>query len=51
MASSKNEIPKHELQSLAKAFADDIVAFFESEEGEQEYEEWLRERKDNEVLA
>ena len=49
MASKKTEIPKHELQALARAFADDIVAFFESKEGQQEYEEWLRQReeKDN----
>lgn len=40
MASKKTEIPKHELQTLAKVFADDIVAFFESEEGKREYEEW-----------
>ena len=38
MASKKTEIPKHELQALARAFADDIVAFFESEEGQREYE-------------
>ena len=30
MASKNNEIPKHELQALARAFADDIIAFFET---------------------
>lgn len=40
----KTEIPKHELQTLARAFADDIVAFFETEEGQREYEEWLRQK-------
>ena len=50
MASKKTEIPKHELQALARAFADDIVAFFESEEGQQEYAEWLQQKgKDEEV--
>ena len=50
MASKKTEIPKHELQALARAFADDIVAFFESEEGKREYKEWLQQKeKDNEV--
>ena len=44
MASMKTEIPKHELQALARAFADDIVAFFESEEGQREYEEWLQQK-------
>jgi hypothetical protein len=50
MASKNNEIPKHELQALAKAFADDIIAFFESEEGQKEYEEWLQQKKDNKRL-
>ena len=45
MASKTIEIPKRELQALARAFADDIVAFFESEEGKREYEEWLRQKE------
>ena len=49
MASKKTEIPKHELQALARAFADDIVAFFESEEGQREYEEWLQQKEKNEA--
>ena len=48
MASKKTEIPKRELQALARAFADDIIAFFESEEGQKEYEEWLQQKKENE---
>lgn len=51
MASKKTEISKHELQALARAFADDIVAFFESEEGQREYEEWLRQKEKNEDIA
>ena len=46
MASKNNEIPKHELQALARAFADDIIAFFESEEGKREYEEWILKREE-----
>lgn len=46
MASKNNEIPKHELQALARAFADDIIAFFESEEGQKEFEEWLRKKEE-----
>ena len=48
MASKNNEIPKHELQALARAFADDIIVFFESEEGQKEYEEWLLQIERNE---
>ena len=51
MASKKIEISKHELQALARAFADDIVAFFESEEGKREYEEWLQQKEKNEDIA
>lgn len=51
MASSKYEIPKHELQALARAFAEDIVAFFESEEGQNEYEEWLQKKESHEDIA
>lgn len=51
MASKKTEIPKHELQTLARAFADDIVAFFETEEGQREYEEWLRQKDNNKNIT
>lgn len=51
MASKNNEIPKHELQALARAFADDIIAFFESEDGQKEYEEWLQQKEKNENKA
>lgn len=42
MAASKWNIPKHELESLARCFLPDIQAFFESEEGRKEYEEWQK---------
>ena len=44
MAASKCKIPKHELESLARCFLSDIQAFFESEEGRREYEEWRAEQ-------
>lgn len=43
MATEKWDIPKHELESLARCFLPDIQAFFESEEGRMEYEEWKAE--------
>ena len=51
MSSQKHEIPKHVFQDLARAFADDIVAFFETEEGQREYEEWLKKKKKNKEIA
>lgn len=44
MATSKCNIPKHELEALARCFLLDIQAFFESEEGRREYEEWKAEQ-------
>lgn len=44
MAASKQNIPKHELETLARCFLPDIQAFFESEEGRKEYESWKEEQ-------
>ena len=44
MAAKKWNIPKHELETLARCFLPDIQAFFESEEGRKEYEEWKEEQ-------
>ena len=44
MASTKNSIPTQEIESLAKFFLPEIVAFFETEEGKREFEEWKRQR-------
>ena len=38
-------IPKEALESFAHAIYPDIIAFFESEEGQREYEEWLKKKK------
>lgn len=44
MATKKWNIPNHELEALARCFFPDIQAFFESEEGRKEYEEWKAEQ-------
>lgn len=44
MAASKWNIPKHELEILARHFLPQIQAFFEREEGQKEYEEWKAEQ-------
>ena len=33
-------IPKHEIEAIVRAFYPAVVAFFESEEGKREFEEW-----------
>ena len=45
MASQKNKISKSVIDSLARTFLTDIIAFFESEKGKREYEEWLEQKK------
>lgn len=48
MSAHKSDIPKEELETIARCFLPDIVAFFESEEGKREFEEWKRQRKNEE---
>ena len=33
-------IPNHEVEALARVLLPEILAFFESEEGQREYAEW-----------
>ena len=41
-------IPRHEIEALAKVLLPTMQAFFESEEGKKEFEEWQAKRaKDN----
>ena len=43
-------IPHDVIESLAAAFLPDIRAFFESEEGKKEFEEWKEQQKLKEAL-
>lgn len=45
MSAHKSNIPKYELEKLASCFLLDIIAFFETEEGRREYEEWKQQRE------
>lgn len=44
MATRQTDIPKHELEILARHFLPQIQAFFESEEGKTEFDEWQAEQ-------
>lgn len=35
-------IPKEALESFARAILPDIIAFYETEEGNHQYEEWIK---------
>ena len=38
-------IPLHEIEALARILLPQIQAFFESEEGKKEFEDWKNEKK------
>ena len=42
-------IPQHEIEKIARCILPDILAYYESEEGQREFVEWKRQRelKDN----
>lgn len=41
---TKSGLPKHELEILARHFLPQIQAFFQSEEGREEYAAWQQEQ-------
>lgn len=45
MSAHKSNIPKEELETIARCFLPDIIAFFESEEGKREFEEWKQQKE------
>ena len=49
MAANKCNIPKQELEILARHFLPQIQAFFETEQGRKEFEEWKAEQDELEV--
>ena len=38
-------IPYHEVEALARVLLPEILAFFESEEGQREYAEWKAQQR------
>lgn len=38
-------IPQHAIESIARCILPDILAFYESEEGQREFQEWKAKRK------
>jgi len=42
---TKSGVPKHIVEAMVRTFLPDIIAFFESEEGRREFEEWEQEQE------
>lgn len=38
-------IPQHEIEHIARCILPDILAYYESEEGQREFQEWLAQRE------
>lgn len=38
-------IPQHQIEAIARCIMPDILAFYESEEGQREFAEWKRLRE------
>ena len=43
--SNKSGYPDEAIKALARCFYPSMVEFFNGEEGQREYEEWLKEQK------
>ena len=41
---NNTNIPQHKIEAIARCIMPDIIAFFESEEGQKEFAEWKRQR-------
>jgi len=42
----QSNIPRHELEALARCLLPDILAFYESEEGQREFAAWQTEQRE-----
>ena len=43
-----NQIPQHEIDALARCLLPDLIAFYESENGQKEFEQWKIQLDDKE---
>lgn len=41
----KSKIPQHEIDALARCLLPEIQKFFDSEEGQKEFDQWKRKQK------
>lgn len=42
---NNTDIPQHEIEAIARCIWPDILAFYESKEGQREFEEWKARRQ------
>ena len=42
---NNSNIPQHEIEKIARCIWPDILAYYQSEEGQREFEEWKRQKE------
>ena len=42
---NNSDIPQHQIEAIARCILPDILAFYESEEGQREFAEWKKRRE------
>lgn len=42
---NNSAIPQHQIEAIARYILPDILAFYESEEGQREFAEWKKQRE------
>lgn len=42
---NNTSIPEHEIEAIARCILPDILAFYESEDGQREFAEWKRQQE------
>ena len=42
---NNTDIPQHQIVAIARCIMPDILAFYESEEGQREFAEWKKQRE------
>lgn len=42
---NNSDIPRHQIETIARCIMPDILAFYESEEGQREFAEWKKQRE------
>lgn len=43
----ESDLPEHVIEDIARCILPDIIAYYESEEGQREFEKWKSEQKAN----
>lgn len=46
---NNSNIPQHTIEPIARCILPDIIVYYESEEGQREFQEWLAKKEQSEL--